>query len=107
MTQDLVTTLLLESFLTRLEGIQRHIVHAAATDAADMIVIFGAIVEPHLRPAQLYLFDHALGRKNLKITVNGAQADVRNFPSNDPIDLIRSGMTAMMSDHFKDRLTLS
>jgi hypothetical protein len=90
----------------RIERIDGQIVHPSTLQAANMAMFFGAVIEPHLRPAQLHFLDLPGGRQDLQIAIDGAQADAGQFSANPIINLIGGEMMKRFSDRLENNITM-
>jgi hypothetical protein len=69
-----------------------HILKAPALHTSHMVVGMGISVEPLLRSGGFQLLDDPFGGKDVKVPIDGAQADARQVFSHSGIDFIRAGM---------------
>src|SRR5262245_61045143 len=79
----------------------------APADAADQMVmrILGGLEVGNGHP-EIELAQAALRNQHAQITVNGAQAQTGEAALDEPVDLVRRQMAAMILYGLKDRLTL-
>ena len=75
--------------------------HAAAINAADMLMRFDITVETCLPPAPLQLLDKTRLNKLIEIAIDGPQADA-GHPLTDDVEEVRGGGMGVEPAEFLD-----
>ena len=92
MAKNLVTVPIMAFPAGKFKGGRHGIVHPAAADATQVIVLGGVGVEAGFSPRMFELCDHTNTSQQVKVAVHGAQAHSRQSPPHEFMEFNRRGV---------------